>query len=544
MLTVNRISKSYNLTPVLKDISFSIGPGERAGLIGPNGSGKSTLMRILAGLETVDSGQVMLTPPALRVGYLPQGYEADPALPLSAVLQGVAGDARSLEEELVSLSAALADAPDDLDLQSEYDRVLNRLTNLEESRTAAILSNLGLDGIDPELPVGYLSGGQKTRLALALVLLDEPEVLLLDEPTNHLDIEMLEWLEAWVADYPGAVLIVSHDRTFLDQTVTVIYDLDPTHHTLKAYPGNYSDYLEQYLSERERQLSAWKDQEYEIRRVRQDIARTREQARHVEITTKPNQPGVRRLAKKVARKAASREKKLDRYLASDERVERPDRSWQMKLDFQEMGARHIGRDVLALQDLSVGYGQTPLLRDLDLTIRAGQRVVLTGPNGSGKSTLLRTIAGKLPPVAGQIRLGASVRMGYMAQEQESLDPQATALDAILHAAPMTETEARSFLHYFLFEGDDSLRPIASLSYGERSRLALATLVAEGCTFLVLDEPINHLDIPSRSRFEEALANFPGTILAVVHDRYFIDRFATTLWRVVDGRIEAAVLEVE
>ncbi len=543
MLTVDRISKSYNLTPVLKDITFSIGPGERAGLIGPNGSGKSTLMRILAGHETADSGQVMLTPPGLRVGYLPQGYEADAALPLSAVLQGAVGDPRGLEETLVTLSAALADAPDDPELQNEYDRVLTRLANLEEGRAAVILSNLGLDAVDPGLPVGYLSGGQKTRLALALVLLNEPEILLLDEPTNHLDIDMLEWLEAWLADYPGAVLIVSHDRTFLDRTVSVIYDLDPTRHTLRAYPGNYTDYLEQYLSERERQLSAWKDQEYEIRRIRQDIARTREQARHVEITTKPNQPGVRRLAKKVARKAASREKKLDRYIASDERVDKPDRSWQMKLDFQELGARHIGRDVLALRDLSVGYGGAALLRDLDLTIRSGQRVVLTGPNGSGKSTLLRTIAGVLPPVAGQVRLGGSVRMGYMAQEQESLDPQATALDTILHAAPMTETEARSFLHYFLFEGDEPLRPIASLSYGERSRLSLASLVAEGCTFLLLDEPISHLDIPSRSRFEEALANFPGTILAVVHDRYFINRFATTLWRVADGGIEESVLEV-
>ena len=543
MLSVNRVSKTFNLSPILHTISFAISPGERVGLIGPNGSGKTTLLRILVGQEQPDSGHVALIPADLRLGYLAQGLEVDPRTTLAEALHAAAPDPRRLADELADLGAALAADPGRDDLHHAYDRVLDQLSRAEEGRAAAVLAHLGLDALPWERPVGELSGGQKTRLALALVLLGEPDVLLLDEPTNHLDIAMLEWLEAWLAGYPGAALIVSHDRTFLDHTVTRILDLDPIHHTLRAYEGNYSDYLDQYLAERERQSSAWREQADEIRRIRQDIARTREQARHVEITTRPNQPFVRRIAKKVARKAASREKKLERYLESDERVDKPERSWQMKLAFDTLDDAHIGRDVLTLEELAVGYDR-PLLAGLNLNIRAGQRVVLTGPNGAGKTTLLRTIAGRLPPLAGRARLGASVRLGYMSQEQENLDPTSTPLDTILRVAVMTETEARSFLHYFLFEGDDPLRPIAELSFGERSRLSLAKLVAEGCTFLLLDEPINHLDIPSRTRFEEALAGFPGTILAVVHDRYFIERFATDLWLVEEGRLAWEPLVVE
>jgi ATP-binding cassette subfamily F protein 3 len=363
-------------------------------------------------------------------------------------------------------------------------------------------------------------------------LLSEPQFLLLDEPTNHLDIEMLEWLEAWLNNFSGGALIVSHDRTFLDQTITRILDLDPESHTIHDYAGNYSDYLEQYRKEREKQMAAYKDQVYEIRRLGQDIAQTKEQARWVERTTTPRDPGVRRYAKKVARKAKAREKKLDRYLASDERVEKPTQSWQMKVELDNTA--RLGRDVLTLADLTVGYpGQEPLLRHLNQHVQAGQRIVLTGPNGAGKTTLLRTIAGRLPSLAGQVRLGASVRLGYMAQEQESLDPTRTPLETIRQAAPMNQTEARSFLHFFLFSGDDALRPNQHLSFGERARLSLAVLVASGCNFLLLDEPINHLDIPSRTRFEEALSHFEGTTLAVVHDRYFIDRFATEVWRVTN-----------
>ncbi len=347
---------------------------------------------------------------------------------------------------------------------------------------------------------------------------------------------MLEWLEAWLNNFNGGVFIVSHDRTFLDRTVNRIFDLNPETHTIREYAGNYTDYLETYVKEKEKQMAEWRDQVYEIRRMKQDIARTREQAMSVERSTTPRQPNVRRLAKKVMKKAKSREKKLDRYLAADERVEKPKRSWQMKLDLDE--APHLGKDVLTLADLSVGYEEfEPLLTGINLQLQAGQRVTLTGANGSGKTTLIRTIVGILRPLSGTIRLGASVRLGYMSQEQNTLDPQLNALETIRQIAPMNQTDARSFLHYFLFSGDDALRPTAELSFGERSRLMLAQLVVQGCNLLLLDEPINHLDIPSRTRFEEALSQFDGTILAVVHDRYFIEHFANEIWVVDEGEIE-------
>jgi ATP-binding cassette subfamily F protein 3 len=417
---------------------------------------------------------------------------------------------------------------------------LARLSRVDDGRIQSTLTIFNLDNIDPDLYVRHLSGGQKTRLAIALIILDEPDMLLLDEPTNHLDIEMLEWLEEWLADFPGGAMIVSHDRTFLDRTVTRIIDLNPETQTVRDYPGNYSDYLEQYLQEQEKLLSAYRDQVYEIRRMQQDIAQTMEQARSVERSTTPRQPNVRRLAKKVAKKAKSREKKLDRYVASDERVEKPKQSWQMKLAFSQ--AEYIGRDVLRLENLAVGYpGQSPLLANLNEEITLGQRVVLTGPNGSGKTMLLRTIAGQIKPLSGTFHIGSSVQMGYMSQEQENLVPDRTPLDTIQAVAAMNQTEARSFLHFFLFTGDEAIRPVAQLSYGERARLALARLVAMGCTFLLLDEPINHLDIPSRTRFEQALAHYQGTVLTVVHDRYFIERFATEIWWVVDGRLETQLV---
>ncbi len=535
-ITAHQISKAYGLNPILKEITFSVNPGERVGFIGPNGSGKTTLLRIMAGEEQADSGHVALSPAALRLGYLAQGFEPEPTWTVGQLLQQQVGDPEAIEAELVQLGMALAQEPDREDLQVAYDVALAKLSRMDNGRIQSTLAIFNLDSLDPNLSVQHLSGGQKTRLAMALIILDEPDLLLLDEPTNHLDIEMLEWLEAWLADFPGGALIVSHDRTFLDRTVTRIIDLNPESQTVRDYPGNYSDYLEQYLQEQEKLQSAYRDQVYEIRRMRQDIARTMEQANRVERTTKPNQPSVRRLAKKVAKKAKSREKKLDRYLASDERVEKPKQGWQMKLEFGE--TEYIGRDVLRLEDLTVGYPNQPsLLANLNEEINLGQRVVLTGPNGSGKTTLLRTIAGQLAPLAGRFHIGSSVQMGYMSQEQENLEADSTPLATIQAVAAMNQTEARSFLHFFLFAGDAAVQSNAQLSYGQRARLALARLVAMGCTFLLLDEPINHLDIPSRTRFEQALTQYNGTILAVVHDRYFIERFATEIWWVRDGRIE-------
>jgi ATP-binding cassette subfamily F protein 3 len=396
-----------------------------------------------------------------------------------------------------------------------------------------------LNDIPLDTPVKHLSGGQKTRLMLARVLLEEPHLLLLDEPTNHLDIEMLEWLEDWLNRFPGAALIVSHDRAFLDNTVTSILELDPNTHDIKSYPGNYADYLEQKLTEREKQAQAYQDQQDEI-------AQLHAAAAHIRGLTKMKKGGKadsgdkfakgffgNRATKNVAGRAKHIEARIEKLLTED-RIEKPRSSWQMKLDFD--APAHQSRDVLVTENLSVGYDQ-PLLADLNLYIRAGQRIALTGPNGTGKTTLVRTIAGRLEPLAGSLKLGATVKLGYMAQEQELLNQDWNALQSIQSVAVFNETEARNFLHYFLFKGDDALRPTRDLSFGERARLQLGLLVAQGCTFLLLDEPINHLDIPSRARFEEALANFEGTILAVVHDRYFIERFASDVWTVRGDKVE-------
>jgi ATP-binding cassette subfamily F protein 3 len=537
MLTAHHIHKSYDIHPILQDISFSISTGERVGLVGPNGCGKTTLLRILAGLELPDSGTVISTRSHLRIGYLAQGMEFDPDQTLQATLNLASDTPEGIESEIVSLASALSSNPNDLSLQDRYDSVLHQFTSLQS--LPAILAPLGLADLPFDTPVRHLSGGQKTRLMLARVLLEEPHLLLLDEPTNHLDIEMLEWLEDWLGRFQGAALIVSHDRAFLDNTVTTILELDPVTHSLKSYPGNYADYLELKLSEREKLAQAWQDQQDEI-------AQLHSAAMHIRGLTKMKKGGKadggdkfakgffgNRATKNVAGRAKHIEARIEKLL-TEERIEKPRQTWQIKLDF---GApAHQSRDVLVTEKLSVGYDK-PLLSDLNLNIRAGQRIAMTGPNGSGKTTLVRTMAGRLDPLSGSLKLGQTVKLGYMAQEQELLNPAFNALQTIQSVAPFNETEVRNFLHYFLFKGDDALRPASALSFGERARLQLGLLVAQGCTFLLLDEPINHLDIPSRARFEEALANFKGTILAVVHDRYFIERFATDVWNVRDRKIE-------
>ncbi len=527
MLAINYISKSFADQLILKDVSFVVNAGERVGLIGPNGSGKTTLLRIIADEEQPERGSVFIDPQT-RIGYLRQGLDYPPDFTLTDALHDPRTD---MAAEIERLAMASAFDPSRL---PEYQAALDRLEAQggypDQAVRDNVLKNLGLDGVPLSLPVAALSGGQKTRLGLAKVLLSAPNLLLLDEPTNHLDLPMLEWLEKWLTNFNGSVVLVSHDRVFLDRVVNRVLYLDPQAHTLRSYAGNYTHYLEQSLAEQERHWEAYKQQEAEIRRMKQDITRTLEQSRSVERSTTPRQPNVRRVAKKVANKAKSREKKLERYLEAEERVEKPKQGWQMKVDFSHLP--ESGKDVLRLDRLSVGYSShQALLQDVTLALRQGERVALIGPNGTGKSTLLKTIIGQLAPLRGEIRLGANVRVGYFAQEQDTLDPRSTPVESLQNAAVFSETEARSFLHYFLFTGDQSLTPNQLLSYGERARLMLALLVARGCNFLLLDEPINHLDLPARTQFEKALTNFAGTVLAVVHDRYFIQGFASRIWAV-------------
>jgi ATP-binding cassette subfamily F protein 3 len=549
MLTVHQLAKSFALTSLFDNVTFSINPGDRVGLVGPNGCGKSTLLRIIASLETADSGHVVAEN-GLRLGYLPQGFEIDGRATLAEVVGSAAGDIDILEAQLTQLAQALAKRPDDAALQRRYDALLARISSADTGRAARIMAGLGLDQVAADLPVARLSGGQKTRLSLALVLLDDPQLQLLDEPTNHLDIIMLEWLEAWLADFHGGALIVSHDRTFLDRTVTRILALDPRQQTVEAYEGNYTAYVEQVRQAREKQLAAYRDQQAEIRRVKQDIQRVKAQAARTEreassvriggemMKLKGYKDYQQSIAKKVAKKAKARENKLERYLDSEDRVEKPAGERRLRLDFAKTA--HLGKAVLALQELSVGYpGSPPLLEELRLEVPSGARIVITGPNGSGKTTLLRTIAGKLSPLAGQVYQGPSVSLGFMTQEQSGLDPALTPLQTV-QPAFTNETKARTFLGYFLFSGDEPLKLNSQLSYGQRARLALAKMIVAGRNVLLLDEPINHLDIPAREQFEQALSGFSGTVLAVLHDRYFIERFAREIWWVEDRDIRRAL----
>lgn len=535
MLRVSNISKRYGDTPILKNVSFTVNPGDRLGLIGPNGCGKTTLLRIITGELAPDTGSVRTDPPDLGVGHLEQGLTYAPGDTLDTVLRAVHAQVMALEARIEALGAALATAEG-----AEQARALEAygeaLTDLErlarqqapEHAAEAILDGLGLGHLDLETPVRILSGGQKTRLGLARLLMREPRLLLLDEPTNHLDIAALEWLETWLTDYAGGVIIVSHDRTFLDGSVTGILDLDARTHEVMAYPGNYTTYLEIKQREIERQWEAYTAQQERIARLSGEARRLSGYANSIEAGTIDFAP--RKIAKGIARRATVQRRRIEREMEAGERVEKPPQSaWQMKLEFSDTPPS--GQDVFVLKELAAGYDGQAIFSDASAYLRQGERVALIGPNGAGKTTLLRVLAGELEPLAGEARMGANVKLGYYAQEQDTLAPESTPFESVRQVAAMSDTEVRSFLHYFLFTGDEVFTPVRSLSYGERARLVLARLVAQGCNCLLLDEPINHLDIPSRASFEHAMAAFEGTVLAVVHDRYFIQHFATRLWAV-------------
>ena len=524
MLTVSDLSLSRGPQDLLRDVSFTVNAGSRAALIGPNGSGKSTLLEAVQGRHPVRAGSVSWTPGGLTLGYLDQGGNDSSDSSVGALL----GAADTLERLVADAAARLAEAPGDAAAEAAYGAALDRLV-AADSWSPDALRRWGLDDLDPDTPIERLSGGQRLKLGLCRELARAPHFLILDEPTNHLDDAALDVLADTLLEFRGGVLFVSHDRAFLDRVATEILAVDARRGTVTRYDGNYSAYAAQLAAELERQRSRYVHEQAEIRRMRRDIARTREQARSVERSTTPSQPNVRRLAKKVARKASARETRLRRFEAAPERAERPAASWRLKVEFG--GAAGSDR-VLELTDAALGYAPgAPLLEGVSLELGGRERVALLGANGSGKTTLLRTLAGALPPLDGAVRRSPSAQVGYLAQEQELLDPASTAVATIGAAGPAAETEVRSFLHLFLFSGDDALRPIGELSYGERARLSLALLVAGGATVLLLDEPLNHLDIGSRERFETALDQFAGAVVVVSHDRYFVDRYAATRWQI-------------
>ncbi len=542
MLQASNICKRYGDVHLLDKVSFKVNAGDRAGLVGPNGCGKTTLLRILIGELQPDRGSVRTDPPELAVGYLEQGLTYVETDTLDDVLRSERRGLIEAEGEVERLGAALAATKEDEQarLLDAYAEALTRLEQLSriqttEHQVTAVLAGLDLDHLPLDTPVHFLSGGQKTRLSLARLLIQRPQLLLLDEPTNHLDIEALEWLERWLLSYTGAVVIVSHDRSFLDGTVNWIFELDERTHHLTAYPGTYSDYLAAKRRQVERHWEAYNAQQERIAQLTGEVRRLSGYAKSIEVGTIDFAP--RKIAKGIARRATVQRRRIERELAQ-ERIERPGLSWHMKLAFVD--TPESGQDVLIFDHVDIGYEGQPLVRDIHRVLRQGERVALIGPNGVGKTTLLRTIRGEIAPLAGEVRLGTNVKLGYYAQEQENLDPEGTPFTTIRQVAAMSETEIRSFLHYFLFTGDEVFTPVRSLSYGERARLVLARLVALGCNCLLLDEPINHLDIPSRASFEQAMTAFEGTVLAVVHDRYFINAFATRVWAVQEGELSSYV----
>ncbi len=522
ILSVFGLSKTYITEEIFADVSFQLAEREHVALVGVNGAGKSTILRIIAGLEHPNSGGTVLAQ-GTRITYLPQEAHFTSANTLREEARLAFAPVLEMGERMREIEHALADAGDDLDaLLTEYDRLQTRFEAGGgwdvEHRTDEVLHGLGFTAAQFDEPVEQLSGGQKTRVALAKALLADPDVLLLDEPTNHLDLEMLEWLETFLRGWNGACLIVSHDRYFLDRVTTRTLDL--SFGRLEDYPAPYA----RYLVLREERM-ARRQKEYDAQQAH--IA-------HQEEFIRKYGAGQR------YREARGRQKKLDNL----ERIARPEH--HEKLNLRLGAAVRSGRSVLTTTPLKVGYGdadgQTQLLETPELELERGDRIGLLGPNGSGKTTLLKTLTGQLPPLKGRYNYGTNVKPGYYAQSHEQLrgSGQETPLNLIVHTQAISEEGARTYLGRFLFTGDDVYKPISALSGGERSRLALAALLLEQANFLILDEPTNHLDIQARETLEEMLASFDGTILFVTHDRYFMDRIATKLWIVEDGGISVSL----
>ncbi len=521
ILQVNNVSKYYGAEAILSTIKLEVQTKDRIALVGRNGAGKSTLLKIIAGHLSHDSGEIY-KPKDVSIGYLAQntGLQSDRSIwdEMISVFEGL----QKQEDELRLLEKSMAD-PSVYNDEQKYNRVLKDYDRLQEqfknsggyqmeADVRSVLHGLRFSDYDYTTSINSLSGGQKTRLALGKLLLTKPDLLILDEPTNHLDIDTLSWLEGYLQSYPGAILIVSHDRYFLDKVVNQVMELSRT--SIKKYTGNYSKYLEQKAEEYERNAKLYEKQQDEIAKLKDFVQRNMARA----STTK---------------RAQSRQKALQRM----EVMDRPlgdEKSANFTFEIEKQS----GNEVLQANDLSIGY-EAPVASHLNFRITRGESIALIGPNGVGKSTLLKTLINRIPALHGDFQLGANVMLGYYDQEQANLSSNKTVLNELWDDFPnQPEKDIRSILGNFLFSGDDVMKTVSTLSGGEKARLALSKLMMQKANLLILDEPTNHLDLDSKLVLENALVDYSGTLLFVSHDRYFINRIADKVLEMkADGTIE-------
>jgi len=508
LLVAESVTQIYGAEQVLTNVSFRLDKSTRVGLVGPNGGGKTTLLRIVSGQLPPTEGSVH-RPETVRIGYLPQEPPALAGTTLHESMLEVFSDVRRLEREIHELSEKLSDPS----AGARYDRLHSQFEAAGgydySRRIETVLTGLGFDEDRWDMPLAHLSGGQRTRAYLGRILLSRPDLLLLDEPTNHLDLASLEWLERWLESYKGALILVSHDRYFLDRTTKDTWEV--AFSALAQYRGTYSDYLAKRDEKYQERLSLWQSQQEYITRTEDYIQRY--------------------ISGQRGKEARGRRKRLERFLKT-EAIPKPQRHSEISLKFRSI--QRSGDLVLRAEALTVGYNPAkPLLTGEDLEVRRNQRVAIIGSNGIGKTTLIRTLLGLLAPLSGQVRHGSNTKLGYLSQTHEDLDGDATALSALQSATGLRMEEARDLLGSLLLSGDEVHKKISQLSGGQRSRTILAKLVAQQANVLLLDEPTNHLDIPSQEILQQVLCKFSGTVIFVSHDRYLIDALATHIWA-IDG----------
>lgn len=510
LLQVNQVSKYYGAELILSNMKLEVQHKDRIALVGRNGAGKSTLLKMIAGQLSYDEGE-MIKPKDVTIGYMAQDTGLESEVSIWDEMLTVFKDFIQQEKNLRQLEERMAN-PEIFSNDALYTQVLKEYDDLQirfkeqggyqyEAEIRSVLHGLQFGDFDYSTIISTLSGGQKTRLALGKLLLTKPDILILDEPTNHLDIETLAWLEQYLQGYPGAVLIVSHDRYFLDKVVNQVYEI--SRHSIKKYHGNYSSYLIKKAEDYERDMKQYEKQQEEIEKLQDFVQRNITRA----STTK---------------RAQSRRKQLEKM----EVLDKPQGD-QKSASFSFQIEKPSGNEVLKLNNISIGYKNEVISENIHFRITKGESIALVGPNGVGKSTLLKTIINKIPILLGDVRFGTNVQVSYYDQEQANLVSNKRVLNELWDEHPLKpEKDIRTVLGNFLFSGDDVLKTVSTLSGGEKARLALAKIMMEKGNFLILDEPTNHLDIDSKLVLENALIDYPGTILFVSHDRYFINRIAT------------------